>query len=193
VLVDTVEARAATPDEISQLALSRLPGITAYCEISPPSAWQLLPLIRSAGMRAKIRTGGLTTDAFPSADNIAEFLRACAAERVAFKATAGLHHPLRSQRPLTYEAGAVRGTMHGFLNLFLAAALARRQTQPDSIRNILLASDAAEFSFGETAVACRDLSISLDDLAQTRAAFAISFGSCSFLEPISDLQELRLL
>jgi hypothetical protein len=193
VVIDAVEAKTATPDEVSQLARTRLPGVTAYCEVPLASAGHLLPVLRSAGLRAKIRAGGLTADAFPSVNDIAEFLRACAAERVAFKATAGLHHPLRSERPLTYEAGAVRGTMHGFLNVFLAAALAGRPTPSDSIRNVLLASDPTEFSFGETAVAWRDLSISLDELAQTRASFAISFGSCSFSEPISDLQELRLL
>jgi hypothetical protein len=193
VLIDAVEAKTTTPDDISQLARTRLPGVTVYCEIPPASAAKLLPLIRSAGLRAKIRTGGLTVDAFPPAEAIAEFLRACAAESVAFKATAGLHHPLRSERPLTYEAGAVRGTMHGFLNVFLAAALARRNSQLQSIQGILLASDATEFSFGETAAAWRDESISLDEVAQMRSSFAISFGSCSFVEPISDLQQLRLL
>ena len=40
---------------------------------------------------------------------------------VPFKATAGLHHPLRAEYRLTYAPDSPRGTMFGFLNVFLAA------------------------------------------------------------------------
>ncbi len=76
------------------------------------------------GAFAKLRTGGLTPDAIPSTAHVADFLTRAAAGRVPFKATAGLHHPLRSMRPLTYAADAPCATMHGFLNVFTAAALA---------------------------------------------------------------------
>lgn len=191
--VDAVEVKTATAADISHLADILPSSITAYCEISPAAAPGLLPLIREAGMRAKIRTGGLTPDAFPTASAIADFLCACAAETVAFKATAGLHHPLRCVRPLTYEPNAATGVMHGFLNLFLAATLARRHEGREQIMHILQATDAAEFIFGEHELHWRELTISHDELAKTREHFAISFGSCSFEEPISDLQELRLL
>ena len=71
-----------------------------------------------------MRTGGLVPEAIPSPGRLARFLAACAAAGVPFKATAGLHHPLRAEHPLTYAADAPRATMHGFLNVFAAAALA---------------------------------------------------------------------
>lgn len=61
------------------------------------------------GARAKIRTGGLTAEAYPTAEDLAGFLHRAAIARVPFKATAGLHHPLPSP------------PMHGFVNVFLAA------------------------------------------------------------------------
>ena len=115
------------------------------------------------GLRAKIRTGGVTADAFPSARDVARFLSACARHDVMFKATAGLHHPLRGDFALTCAADAPRGTMFGFLNVFLAAAFMRRGH-----------------------------SLSVGALAEERARFALSFGSCSFREPIDDLLALHL-
>ena len=73
--------------------------------------------------RAKVRTGGLTPDAFPTAPELSRFLWRCAAARVAFKATAGLHHPLHSVQRCTYQPDSPTALMHGFVNVFLAAAL----------------------------------------------------------------------
>jgi len=42
--------------------------------------------------------GGLTAETIPAADVVARFLMACARERVAWKATAGLHHAVRGVR-----------------------------------------------------------------------------------------------
>jgi hypothetical protein len=56
---------------------------------------------RDAGAFAKARTGGVTPDLFPSPARLMDFLRAALDEEVRFKATAGLHHPLRGSYPLT--------------------------------------------------------------------------------------------
>ena len=135
------------------------------------------------GLRAKIRTGGVTADAFPSAEAIAKFIRDCRDHRVAFKATAGLHHPLRCVKPLTYEANAPTGTMHGFVNVFISAAI------PDRAEEVLMNSD---FRFEDDAVWWRDVRVSSEEIAEMRTR-AISFGSCSFEEPIADLKELGWL
>jgi len=176
--IDSIEMKVSTQAQIESAA-ARIPkNTTAYFEITDLT---LLPVIRAVGARAKIRTGGITPDAFPTATQITNFLAACAKENVAFKATAGLHHPLRCHRPLTYSADGPSGWMYGFLNVFTAAVLARRGTT--NLEQILLAE-------------------SLDDLprladpaevATVRHDFAISFGSCSFEEPVADLKALHLI
>lgn len=170
-------------DEIKAEDLeSAAPG--AFIEISDAA---LLPELKRRGLRAKIRTGGVTVDAFPPIANVAEFIRACRAAGVAFKATAGLHHPLRCVKPLTYEPNAPIGTMHGFINVFLAAAMAGDEEA------ILAETDAATFAFDDDGATWRDRRVSVDELQRSRTELAISFGSCSFEEPIADLQELGWL
>jgi hypothetical protein len=80
--------------------------------------------------------------------------------------------------------------MHGFINVFLAAAFAWHGTQ--DIAPILAESDPAAFRFGERAH-WRDWSLSADQITEARTSFAHSFGSCSFEEPIADLQQLGWL
>lgn len=156
----------------------------AFVEITDTA---LLPELAKRGLRAKIRTGGVTADAFPAPERVAAFLRACNEAGVAFKATAGLHHPLRCVKPLTYEANAPSGTMHGFVNVFLAAAMLEHADA------ILREEDPRAFTFRDDGVAWRGHEASVDALATMRRDFALSFGSCSFEEPIHDLKELGWL
>jgi hypothetical protein len=146
----------------------------------------------SAG--AKIRTGGVVGNAFPTPDEIAAFLHACAAVDVPFKATAGLHHPLRGVHKLTYQPDSATCKMHGFLNLLVAAALVR-SIKPDEnlTRMILQEEDADNFKFSEEILGWKEFLASVTDVALARESFALSFGSCSFEEPIEDLRKLSLL
>lgn len=172
------EVKATTEEEIAAFP----PGV--YVEIADLA---LLDAIRRHGLRAKIRTGGITADAFPAIGNVAEFLRACKAKGVAFKATAGLHHPLRCVKPLTYEPNAPLGTMHGFLNVFLAAALLEHADE------ILAENDPGAFAFNDDGASWRGHRVSTEEIVAMRRDFATSFGSCSFDEPINDLKELGWL
>src|SRR6185312_670299 len=101
-------------------------GIPVYVEFAPGDADAILPVLVRRGARAKIRTGGVTAEAFPSGETMADFLLACARARVPFKATAGLHHVVRGSYKLTYELESAQAKMHGLANVFLAAALAWR-------------------------------------------------------------------
>jgi hypothetical protein len=179
---DAIEIKASTADEIAQAAEAAADEV--YVEVSDLT---LLDAVAAHGLRAKIRTGGVTADAFPAAAHVATFLRRCAELGIGFKATAGLHHPLRCLRPLTYASDAPRGVMHGFVNVFLAAALLPHAEA------ILLEDDPCSFAFDDDAASWRGHAVRTEELVRIRREFAISFGSCSFEEPVADLKELGWL
>lgn len=137
---------------------------------------------------AKIRTGGVESKFIPPVDQVARFIHACALARVPFKATAGLHHPVRGDQALTYQPDAPRGVMHGFLNVFLAAAAAWEHGAP--IRNLeamLAIDDPAAFRLEGDTIAVAGYRLTASQLQRTRTEFALAFGSCSFVEPVDDL------
>jgi hypothetical protein len=164
--------------------------VTAYFEITDLS---LIPVLRDSAARAKIRTGGITPEAFPSPAHIAKFLKACADRNVFFKATAGLHHPLRCHRPLTYSTEGPSGWMFGFLNVFLAAVLAHNGFRAQVVEAILMEESPAAFSFGEDSITWAGHQMTANEIADARRRFAISFGSCSFEEPVAELKALNLI
>lgn len=191
--IDSAELKASGPDEVAYAGTLGEDGVAAYVEV--PIGQDPLPWVEAlvrAGARAKVRTGGVTADAFPSAKQLARFIKRCVERRVAFKATAGLHHPLRAEYRLTYGDGAERGTMFGFLNVFLAAALARAGSSEAELVPMLEERDAAALRFGEDTVEWRGKVIDAATLKLTRSRVAVSFGSCSFREPVDELAGLRL-
>jgi hypothetical protein len=97
------------------------------------------------GATAKIRMGGLTPDAFPPSAGVIRFIRRCIESKVPFKATAGLHHPLRADYRLTYAADSPSGKMFGFLNVFLAAAFMRVGMDDRDALRLLEDGDATAF------------------------------------------------
>lgn len=136
----------------------------------------------------KLRTGGLEPAAFPSAEALAFAIVECREAGVHFKATAGLHHPVR----LYHES--VQTHMFGFFNLFGAAVLAAAHgLDQAALCEILLEENADHFRLTDDAFAWHGLSASLDEIRHARDDLAISFGSCSFDEPREDLQALGLL
>jgi hypothetical protein len=149
--------------------------------------------IATIGASAKIRTGGVTPGAVPTPHGIVRFLNCCANAKTAFKATAGLHHLIRGCYPLTYEANSPTETMHGFLNLAIAAALTRTKADAAAVVEALVEPSADAFQFAADAVGWRNRTINLKDLAATRRHFFRSFGSCSIREPIDELARMRLL
>jgi hypothetical protein len=166
---------------------TRLPfrlSLPTYCEA---------PIGTIEGAFAKLRTGGLTPEAMPPSEALADFLIEAASRRLAFKATAGLHHPIRSPHPLTYAADSPCATMHGFVNVFVAAAFAWHGAERNAILDILNDPDAASFQFSAGILWWRDRNISTAEIQSARRYFAHSFGSCSFAEPVGDLQTLGWL
>ena len=192
--VDTVELRAASPEE-AEAALDALPpGLTAFVELPLVSdLGPLLAALKRRGARAKLRTGGVVPEAIPEPGDVARFIVACAAAGVPFKATAGLHHPVRAEHALSYEADSPHAVMHGFLNVFAAAALARDGLTTDEVEAILREDDPRAFRLDDSGLEWRGLRVATEALAAARRDFASSFGSCSFAEPVADLRALELL
>jgi len=182
VLTEVDEPRAAVIETKTVVSAGR----PAYCEVSIDQ----LDKLAGKGAYAKIRTGGLKPEAIPSAEDVAKFILACADSRVAFKATAGLHHAIRAEYELTYELDAPRATMHGFINVLMAAAFAWHGER--DIVPILNETDPASFRFDEAAH-WRDGSISAEQIRDARRNFVHSVGSCSFEEPVQDLIALGLI
>lgn len=192
-VIDTLEIKVEKADEINSFAKILPRDLTTYFEIPPNEILSdFITALAITRQRAKIRTGGITADAFPSTDAIIKFMRVCVAANVPFKATAGLHHPLRCTKPLTYEKNAPIGMMHGFFNLFLSACLLRQDLNNSSVHRLMNEGDGANFSFNEDGIVWANQNISTQTIALTRQKNAISFGSCSFLEPIEDLHSLGL-
>jgi hypothetical protein len=152
-----------------------------------------LPLDQVQNGFAKVRTGGLTAEAIPSAEELATFVCAAAARRIPFKATAGLHHPLRSVRPLTYAVDSPRAAMHGFLNVFAAAALAWHGMDDGHVVQLLEERDPAALRFSDDDLLWNAHRVTTEQIAEARREFAHSFGSCSFEEPVTELRGLGLL
>ncbi|HSK73197.1 MAG TPA: hypothetical protein VK892_15975 [Pyrinomonadaceae bacterium] len=192
---DAIEIKVDSPSLIETVAEILPPNIKAYFEISPEGDLaEMISTLAINRQRAKIRTGGVTPEAFPPSKSIIRFVRTCMAANVPFKATAGLHHPVRCLKPLTYEADAPEGVMNGFLNLFLATGFARGGFKPNLLEELLEDESAENFRFDESGVHWReDFFLSNSQLKVVRERNIISFGSCSFEEPIEDLRHLGLL
>ena len=189
-----VELKAATPADVARVGTGWLRGLKVWVEV--PCADDVTPLmaaIKVANCCAKIRTGGVTPDAFPQAAQVARFLAVCHDVGVVCKATAGLHHPLRGDYRLTYEPGSPTGPMFGFLNVFLAATLLHGGGALSEAEGLLLESNAANFRVTPAAIQWRTHSFSSAQIHAARQSLCRSFGSCSFTEPIAGLQELHWL
>lgn len=195
-LVDSIETRADNADDIDA-AIQIIPeGLQAFFEIpiDKDPRGLITALAGEPGIGAKVRTGGVTADAFPTSERLAAFIAACAAAATPFKATAGLHHPLRAEHRLTYEPNPPRGVMFGFLNVFLAAALAQSErVSPGMLVPMLEESSAEAMKFSDLGWAWKSTRLDNTRLARARETLALSFGSCSFDEPVDDLRALGLL
>jgi hypothetical protein len=190
-VIDAAELKAANQADIERQRSGLPTSVTSYFEIPlDGDLTRLFTSLSRAGARAKIRTGGVTADAFPSAESIIDFLIAAHREGVPFKATAGLHHPVRGAYRLTYESGSPTGIMYGFLNVFLAAVIVGAGGARDDALAILEESDSSAFSFSDDAIVWRGHRFDVEQIRASRAEFAMSFGSCSFREPVDELDGL---
>jgi len=189
VFIGSLEAKAANARAAKEV-LERLPAARSrYVEFAPEKAGEMLPVLAEYGARAKIRLAGATAESVPSAEAVARFLLACAKEGIAWKATAGLHHALRGVRELL--PGGPRVATHGFVNVFLAGALAFYGADEKAVVRTLSEEDVDAFRLDDDVIRWHDNAMISDQIEKARGEFAISFGSCSFEEPVKDLKQMR--
>jgi hypothetical protein len=175
-------------------ARSLLGDLPVFWETPPDRAERTIALLAEFDSDAdlatfgyKLRTGGVTADAFPTSAQIATALVAPATHQLPIKFTAGLHHPLRQFRD------EVKTKMHGFLNVLGAAVLAAEHRWDAGETSLMLEDeDADSFSFTENFFAWREWKVDVERL-RYRRKFVTSFGSCSFDEPREDLRALGFL
>jgi hypothetical protein len=192
--IDTIELRVSAREDIEQ-AVGLIPdGFQVYGEVlvnTDPAS--LIEAIGALGCRAKVRTGGVLPEMIPTSADVARFIERCRGSQVSFKATAGLHHPIRGLRPLTYNSHSPSALMHGFLNVFLGATFCCLGMTEDQLLELLDEKDPESIVFDDSGVSWQGARASLDDLATVRRKFAASFGSCSFREPLEGLRSLGIL
>lgn len=194
VIVDTVELKTHSPRDVARASELLDRRFDTYMELAtgdaPPD--EMVDAISRTTCKAKIRTGGVTPDAFPSSAQVARFASSCITHGVAFKATAGLHHPWRAEYALTYAPDAPRGVMFGFMNLLLAVALLRDKKGEALAIAALDDGDRNAVRLEADGLHWRGHALSMRALERARDSL-VSFGSCSFREPVADLHAMHLL
>lgn len=144
-------------------------GDETYVEVAADAVPLFAPQLAASGARAKLRCG----PSVPSTGDLAGAIRACRANGVPFKATAGLHHAVAQEG------------QHGFLNLLAAAVFGEEEAA-------LAEADAGAFRLDGDVLRWRGRTASAADVEEGRRLF-VAFGSCSFSEPVDDLRALGLL
>ena len=145
------------------------------------------------GSGFKLRTGGVEASAFPTSDQVANAVVLARAKSLPIKFTAGLHHPIR------HFNESVNAKMHGFVNVFVAGAMAYSSSsgpaqQPvEQLVAVLEDEDPTSFRFEEDALSWKDHRVKTEHVSLIRGHHVISFGSCSFDEPRDDLRALGWL
>jgi hypothetical protein len=177
---EPADAAAAVAEVAVRIDDIPLAGAKAFIEV--PAAEVTPEVIRVAYEHRyliKIRTGGVTAEAFPDEATLGSCLSALAGERMAFKCTAGLHHAVRHRDA---ETGFEH---HGFLNVILAVATGLDGAQAADVSAVLADQDPARVAAGVAA-------LSPDAADEARGLFT-SFGTCSTDEPVTDLVTLGLV
>jgi hypothetical protein len=109
-------------------------GVENYFELVLDQSWRdslpaAIGAVAAVGGRVKLRCGGAS---IPSVEQVALVIACCRDAGVPFKATAGLHHPVR------------RGEEHGFLNL-----LAATTAPAGRLEAVLAEEDASAIDFAD--------------------------------------------
>jgi hypothetical protein len=140
----------------------------------------------------KLRCGGVEKNLIPSPERVARAIHACAAKRIPIKFTAGLHQPFRHIDQLDARTGDV--PIHGYCNIFFAALVANatQATLPEII-SIVSEMHSLRPEFDLNGIRWLGHEVSTQQIEAARSAVVISYGSCSFEEPLQAARDLGWL
>ena len=174
----------------STLGMRSLP---TYVELPRDERWHsglpdAMTVLARYRCGAKVRCGGVSADAFPSPEELAAFIVAATNAKVPFKATAGLHHPLRGLDP-----AGTGFMMHGFLNVLVAALVARDGADAITVEAAIGEEDANAFRIDNETIAWRDQHFDIASIEAMRSDGFVAYGSCSISEPVEDLTAIGML
>ena len=191
--IEALEIKCDEPLRIARICERLPPDVECYFEIPVRSGCSgSVDAMGAVGVRAKLRMGGVVPEAFPEPCDVAHRLHLLADRKVAFKATAGLHHPLRETHRLTYANDSPRALMHGFINLLCAVALLHFGGTEDEATRMLAEQNAGEFHMDADSIGVGGHKWASAQLDEVRQCFT-GFGSCSFVEPLHDLEAIGWL
>lgn len=136
----------------------------------------------------KLRTGGTDPSDIPSPGAVVKAIRSCLDSGVRIKFTAGMHHPFR------HFDNSLGCDMHGFINVFGAGILAYRHAISNhELKEVISDKKPGNFKFTEEYFEWKGWKCSNEEIHGARNGLVISFGSCSFDEPVQDLKSLKLI
>jgi hypothetical protein len=140
----------------------------------------------------KLRCGGVEKQLIPSPERVARAIHTCAAKGIPIKFTAGLHQPFRHVDQLDIKSGDI--AMHGYFNIFYAALLANT-VQASLAELIAVVSEMHSLRPDVDRDGIRWLGheVSTRDIEAARSGRVISYGSCSFEEPLQAARDLGWL
>lgn len=188
------ETPVDSPEAIERLSALVPAAQEIYFElpIQAPNLDRLLAAVARTGACAKVRTGGLRSEAFPSPDAVLTFLTTCTEARAPWKATAGLHHALRGNAALTYKPASPYAKMHGFLNVFLAATALWAGWPRSEVLALLSGEGRGDLKIEDDAMTWRGIRLTASEISEARRSFCRSIGSCAFTEPVEEIRDIDI-
>jgi hypothetical protein len=117
-------------------------------------------------------------------ERLAATIVAAADAQLAYKVTGGLHHPIVEAQVHPFPMG--------FLNVVAAVSIRRAlgESAPESLLSKLLCNHSIQPFSSPEALSFEGLSLSYQEVRETRAVAHFSIGSCSLHEPDQDLSRL---
>lgn len=176
-VANIVEFKASNTSEIEYALDSLHDDLFPYIELPiDEDPRGLIAALSGVIAGAKVRTGGITQELYPTSFNLARFIHSCAVANQPFKATAGMHHPCRNENK---SVGVIE---FGFLSVLQATVAASVEgTSVEEVEHILTL-DTVDFS-----------NYSEQQLEQVRAELFNSVGTCSFDDPREDLRNMEFI